>query len=645
VVAGKMPWQKWFKRNKWFVRLSLSFLISGIVLTTVLLLVVSRFVAQQLSAQTNQANLALIRQAYQTSYYALTDVYGDFYQLWTKNNLVKTALTAEKLTSLQADELTNQMEDVVFENNLVHSVYLINFRTGQALSNLAKPAALADFMDPGALTLLADFAKNYDRYKNEVFLARPASLNINGQTESLNYMTMVLASYGANGQVDAALIANINQDRLWQLFRDDTWQGQMIILNRSGQVIADGSGQRFGQDFPRADVVQAILASPAGEGSLQAEIWGESDLLTWQKADTLGFIFMNATPLNALLAEVARTNRVIAFFFMAAMLLSLLVGQLATRRIYAPLRKLVQTMQTDQALRSGSELDEYSFLDSAYRQLLTQSRQSRLVRLLNGLGDRDTLQIFGPKARQFLPMAFMADEADKITAEWLEKMAGLIREKTGWPAAVTSSECVSTVLAAESFSETDMERLVAQVGDLQQLSQEQLGLSVAVGIGSVAASPADLKACHHQAIMAVQQALTLGQGQVVTYADIDNKKVSASQNRSATALAIEHYIQDHLSDPGLSADAIADHVGLSVGYMRQVFRLERSLPVNDYIISCRIQKACNLLKTTDLTAREIGEAVGYLDSRYFYTLFKKKVGMTTDTYRRTSREDSDHGSK
>ena len=43
--------------------------------------------------------------------------------------------------------------------------------------------------------------------------------------------------------------------------------------------------------------------------------------------------------------------------------------------------------------------------------------------------------------------------------------------------------------------------------------------------------------------------------------------------------------------------------------------------------------ACRLLETTDLSAREIGERVGFVESRYFYQVFKKYTGKTAFEYR------------
>ena len=170
--------------------------------------------------------------------------------------------------------------------------------------------------------------------------------------------------------------------------------------------------------------------------------------------------------------------------------------------------------------------------------------------------------------------------------------------------------------------------------------EAKTGETVSVGIGTVVYDPAGIRTSQQNALAAAQYAITLGAGQIVPFGEIQNHSLSANQNRSSVAAAIDDYIQANYARPGFALEEIADHVGLSVGYMRQIFKLERGVPVNDFIITCRIRKASELLTSTDMTAKDIAEAVGYLDSRYFYTLFKKKVGMTTDEYRRSNRREA-----
>jgi AraC-like DNA-binding protein len=194
------------------------------------------------------------------------------------------------------------------------------------------------------------------------------------------------------------------------------------------------------------------------------------------------------------------------------------------------------------------------------------------------------------------------------------------------------------VLNEPAFDEDGMEKLITQIARLQKSVRMELGATVSVGLGTEVEDMAGVRASHRYALIAVQYALALGENQMVPYGEIENTHTAASQNRTAITNAIDNFILSHLQNTELTPEDIANHIGLSVGYMRQLFRMERGIPINDYITSCRITKAQNLLSTTNLTAKRISEEVGYVDSRYFYTLFKKKTGETTEEYRLRMRQ-------
>lgn len=114
---------------------------------------------------------------------------------------------------------------------------------------------------------------------------------------------------------------------------------------------------------------------------------------------------------------------------------------------------------------------------------------------------------------------------------------------------------------------------------------------------------------------------------------LESMSAPSNEKRREQADALLRYVADNLANPDLSITSMAEHVSLSTNSVRSLFR-ELDLPSpRDYITGKRIELACELLKTTQLTAKEIGEQVGFLDSRYFYAVFKKATGMTAFEYR------------
>ena len=72
----------------------------------------------------------------------------------------------------------------------------------------------------------------------------------------------------------------------------------------------------------------------------------------------------------------------------------------------------------------------------------------------------------------------------------------------------------------------------------------------------------------------------------------------------------------------------------SLSNISKIFKKATGMNFRDYLQKARIEKACQLLRTTDKTVLEISELVGYQDPAFFYRTFKKILGKTPFEYRR-----------
>lgn len=108
-----------------------------------------------------------------------------------------------------------------------------------------------------------------------------------------------------------------------------------------------------------------------------------------------------------------------------------------------------------------------------------------------------------------------------------------------------------------------------------------------------------------------------------------------SQNRNKKVVeTIIAYIQENYTDSNLTVEMMAQMVGLTVNYFRRQFKEETGESVSGYIAELRFKKAEELLLLTDHPVNKIGELVGFDNTRYFSTLFKKRFGKTPDHYRK-----------
>lgn len=93
------------------------------------------------------------------------------------------------------------------------------------------------------------------------------------------------------------------------------------------------------------------------------------------------------------------------------------------------------------------------------------------------------------------------------------------------------------------------------------------------------------------------------------------------------------YMKRHYTNEELSLNEVAAHVNISPSYFSMVFRRETGIGFIKYLTGLRMEKAKELLKSTDLRSSEISAQVGYKDPQYFSYLFKKEHDCTPMQYR------------
>lgn len=96
---------------------------------------------------------------------------------------------------------------------------------------------------------------------------------------------------------------------------------------------------------------------------------------------------------------------------------------------------------------------------------------------------------------------------------------------------------------------------------------------------------------------------------------------------------VKNIIKSKFSDPSLSLNNVATELHISMNYLSSLFKKETGQSFTQYLTNFRIDKAKELLKTTDLKTYEIAYEVGYDDPQYFSTVFKKIVGVSPSEYR------------
>ena len=94
----------------------------------------------------------------------------------------------------------------------------------------------------------------------------------------------------------------------------------------------------------------------------------------------------------------------------------------------------------------------------------------------------------------------------------------------------------------------------------------------------------------------------------------------------------KEYIRNNYSK-ALNLDEVSYFVNISPYYFSKIFKEGTGENFIEYLTNIRMEKAKELLNSTDYSMKEICAMVGYSDPNYFSRSFKKNVGVTPTEYK------------
>lgn len=103
---------------------------------------------------------------------------------------------------------------------------------------------------------------------------------------------------------------------------------------------------------------------------------------------------------------------------------------------------------------------------------------------------------------------------------------------------------------------------------------------------------------------------------------------SAEEQLGKTIEFMQQNISQHLAIRELASVA-----AMNPNYYTTLFSRQFGHPPIEYFNRLKVQRACELLKSTDLLVSEIGEQLGFNDPYYFSRVFRKIMGSSPKKYR------------
>jgi two-component system response regulator YesN len=114
-----------------------------------------------------------------------------------------------------------------------------------------------------------------------------------------------------------------------------------------------------------------------------------------------------------------------------------------------------------------------------------------------------------------------------------------------------------------------------------------------------------------------------------------NNQVSINYQEKNQKLveSIIEYTENNFTNPDLSLKSVSQIFGLSTSYIGKIFRSIKGEAYSSFLTRYRLEKSKLALIQTTKTVSEISKEIGFTNSTYYSTLFKKEYGVTPSLFR------------
>lgn len=286
------------------------------------------------------------------------------------------------------------------------------------------------------------------------------------------------------------------------------------------------------------------------------------------------------------------------------------------------LEKKLHSKRYTQLSGEIASISKQFWQDLLHGQLLDAEFVAGKLKLLN-------LQLESGEAIMPLSLAFPSDNdtertaqgtraledaaADLMQASSLEQLCLFRDSHLEWVMVLRSRELVHAVDNARSLGK-----------QLSEWSRQHFGQPLSIGIGKPAKDWHRIAASYRQAVVAAQRALTSVEH--VLYAEEEAGARCRREIREALAYIREHYAAN------ITVERVASAVFVSPTHLMHLFRKDLNKTFYECLTEYRIEEAKRMLRNPMYRVYEVGNQVGFTDSKYFSQIFKKMTGMPPSEY-------------
>lgn len=111
-------------------------------------------------------------------------------------------------------------------------------------------------------------------------------------------------------------------------------------------------------------------------------------------------------------------------------------------------------------------------------------------------------------------------------------------------------------------------------------------------------------------------------------------KKDRNQYDYSSATYVDYALQYiNLNYNHIKVNDIAQYIGINRSYLTAIFKKQLNISPQEYLVSYRLKKSAELIKTTNMSIQNISAEIGYENPLTFSKMFKQAYGISPKNYR------------
>lgn len=563
-----------------FVEYFYYFLLISIIITSILGGTLYLYFSSVLRNETIQSNNNILEQLRNAQEVILHEVENSSNSIVLDNFIMNFEEYYKDGDIITTKNILKRLQDITAMNNYIDSAYIIFLKSGNVLSSDLGYVPLKDFYDKDFLTQL-----NKEKISGSLIQSRIAPKNIDLKTENV-FTIIKLYPVVSNYTPNAYIIVNLKTDFLQNAINHiNIKQGSsVLVLNEQGDVILLNNSLKA----PEIDNIKTHidkLKLPSAGGYQIDTVNGKKTLISYIISDKYKLKFIYMIPLSVVLDKIEVVTEITGIICILMLLISMLLSFLMSRRIYFPIRSLMNLFTGDTSLKgktgemeSGKEIsliaNNVSNLINNNKSLVERNkdleeiandykiyqRNKFLQSIMDGGRSLDdtiiqrlnyyeiSLDIEG----YYIVFTVSMDNYYEFLTAYSEKQQNwffiymienvskaILNEYNGFLVDFKANELVIVINLPCSQDEKDLNNIVNKLASqIQNLTYVNSHNTFTTGVSLTRKSINQIHQCYSESILAVNYRLLLGQNKVIFYSELVDK----SENKILYPFAIENNI-------------------------------------------------------------------------------------------------------